>query len=184
MATLLSTYLVLGGAITIVCCLQISLPSGYSSPETRPIKQRYQYFNLVQWSCFNSTAEDYNCCDIGPNQIECHESGPLLIFGHCATYDEGKLAISPCYHYFLPNSYRNVTVPGYISLPIRITEYNDSMCRQMNRKGFVCSKCVDGYGPSVTSYGYKCVRCPHAWYRILLFLIFELFHSLCFMSSS
>ena len=68
----------------------------------------------------------------------------------------------------------NVSVPRYIPLPIVITELNCSMCRPTNRKGVVCSECMDGYGPSLTSYGYKCIKCADAWYRIPLLLIYEL----------
>ena len=168
--TTLSVYLLSG----VICCSQISLTNGNASlPGTLPTKRQYQYSYHVQWSCLNSTAEDYNCCGID-HHIVCHNSGPQIIFGHCATYNEGKLIIAMCRHYFLPNSYHNVTVPRFIPLPLTITELNDSMCGPMNRKGVVCSKCMDGYGPSVTSYGYKCVRCPDAWYRVALFLLIEL----------
>ena len=164
-----SVYLLSG----IICCSQISLIYGNASlTGTLPTKQRYQYTHHVQWSCLDSTAKDYNCCGI--DHIVCHNSGPQIIIGHCATYNEGKLIIALCRHYFLPSSYHNVTVPGFIPLPLMITELNDSMYGPMNRKGIVCSECMDGYGPSVTSYGYKCVRCPEAWYRVALFLLIEL----------
>ena len=168
-----SIYLIGGG---IVYCSQISLTSRYGSlPKTFKLstKQRYQYLHHIHWTCLNSTAEDYNCCDID-YRIICHESGPQIPFGHCATFDEGKLMIYLCHHYFLPSSYQNITVPGFIPLPLVISEFNDGICHPMNRKGNVCSKCMDGYGPSVTSYGYKCVKCPNAWYRVPLFLIIEL----------
>ena len=55
-----------------------------------------------------------------------------------------------------------------------IAELNYSMCRPMNRKGVVCSGCMDGYGPSFTSYGYRCVKCADAWYRKPPLLIYEL----------
>ena len=175
MATLItwSVYLLLVG---IVYCSQISLTGGYGSlPKTfkLPTKQRYQYSHHIHWTCLNSTAEDYNCCDVGYH-IVCHESGPQISFGRCATFDEGKLIIALCHHYFLASSYQNITVPGLIPLPLVISEFNDSICRPMNRKGVVCSKCMDGYGLSITSYWYKCVRCPNAWYRVPLFLIIEL----------
>ena len=45
------------------------------------------------------------------------------------------------------------------------------MCGPINRKGIVCSECVDGFGPSVTSIGYSCANCTDAWYRVSFFLI-------------
>ena len=41
----------------------------------------------------------------------------------------------------------------------------------LNRKGFVCSECADGFGPLVTSFGYKCANCTDAWYGVPLFPI-------------
>ena len=45
------------------------------------------------------------------------------------------------------------------------------MCGPMNRKGIVCSECIDGFGPSVTSNGFTCINCTSAWYRVPLFLV-------------
>ena len=39
------------------------------------------------------------------------------------------------------------------------------------RQGLVCSECIEGFGPSVTSLGYSCSKC--AWYGIPLFLLVE-----------
>ena len=46
----------------------------------------------------------------------------------------------------------------------------------MNRKGRVCSKCMDGFGPDVMSIGIhiKCSNCVDAWYGIPLFIFLEL----------
>ena len=63
---------------------------------------------------------------------------------------------------------------NFVNWAIVLTKLNDSMCGPMNRKGVVCSQCMNGYGPLITSIGYKCVRCPDAWYRVPLFLLFEL----------
>ena len=47
------------------------------------------------------------------------------------------------------------------------------MCGRLNRKGLVCSECADGFGPSVTSFRYKCANCTDAWYGVPLFLFLE-----------
>ena len=47
------------------------------------------------------------------------------------------------------------------------------MCGPLSRKGLVCSECADGLGPSVTSFGYRCVNCTDAWYGVPLFLLLE-----------
>ena len=74
--------------------------------------------------------------------------------------------------YYQHNGY-NVTTPGYTQLPRNLSQLNDYMCGPLNRKGLVCNKCADGFGPSVTSFGYKCANCTDAWYGVPLFLIIE-----------
>ena len=72
---------------------------------------------------------------------------------------------------FEPKGY-NITSSQQILLPINLSQLNDYMCGPLNRKGLVCSECADGFGPSVTSFGYRCVNCTQsdAWYGVLLFL--------------
>ena len=102
----------------------------------------------------------------------------LLLFGHCATFSEKTKILS---YSKLPldqlNSYNiyNMSTEkfGYIILPRNLSQLNDYMCGPLNRKGLVCSQCADGFGPSITSFGYKCVNCTDAWYRVPLFLLLE-----------
>ena len=37
--------------------------------------------------------------------------------------------------------------------------FNNTLCGRYNRKGLLCSECVDGYGPGVFSLQLKCVNC-------------------------
>jgi hypothetical protein len=85
---------------------------------------------------------------------------------------EGDIYIAEC-HYFQLEGH-NVTKPGYIRLPDNISELNDYMCGAMNRKDLLCKDCVDGFGPSVTSLGYRCSNCTDGWYGIPLYLAVEL----------
>ena len=127
-----------------------------------------------QWFCFNSTTKTHNCIYGSHSHIRCSDSGPLLKLGCCATYSEdtGLVTTTEC-PYFQMKGY-NVTATGdgyYIQLPKTLNELNNSMCGPMNRKGIVCSECIDGFGPSVTSIGYSCANCTDAWYRVPLFLV-------------
>ena len=116
--------------------------------------------------CYNSTS--YNC-----EQITCSKKGPLLEFPYCATYSEDTklLSLVRC-PYFQPIGH-NVTLHEQIILPRNLSELNGYMCGPLNRKGLVCSECADGFGPSVTSFGYRCANCSDTWYRVPLFLILE-----------
>ena len=43
----------------------------------------------------------------------------------------------------------------------------------MNRKGLVCSECIERFGPSVTYFGFSCSNCTDAWYGVPLYLFLE-----------
>ena len=163
--------------------LLISLQSSTETSQYHDIhyddEEVYQYSHHVQWSCFNSTisAEAINCCQmLASSPIVCLENGPSLKLGYCATYDQNNsksLSVTEC-QFFHMHSY-NVTDPGYILLPKSLTELNDYMCGPLNRKGLVCSECIDGFGPSVTSFGNVCTNCTGTWYyRLTLILLIEL----------
>ena len=112
----------------------------------------------------------YSC-----SQITCSKSGPLVDIPYCVTYSENTklLSLTKC-PYFQPNGH-NVTRHDKIILPRNLSQLNDYMCGPMNRKGLVCSECADGFGPSVTSFGYKCANCTDARYGVPLFLLLEFF---------
>ena len=113
----------------------------------------------IQWFCFNSTTRGYDCNHIYNCLITCTDSGPSLQTGFCATYSEytGLLSVTDCLYFELKSF--NITYTGYIQLPSTLTKFNDSICTPLNRRGIVCNDCVNGFGPSVNSFGYKCVNC-------------------------
>ena len=131
-----------------------------------------QYFSSDQLFCVKQEMQcSYNC-----SQVICSENGPVIPLGCCATYDEDTQLVSftLCPNFLALKSYRHVAAtPGHILLPRNLSHLNNYMCGPLNRKGIVCSKCADGFGPSVTSLGYKCANCTDAWYGVPLFLLLE-----------
>ena len=104
--------------------------------------------------------------------VKCTDEAVKLKVEFCATETNGDIYIAKC-HYFQLKGH-NVTELGYIQLPDNMSELNDCMCGSMNRKGFLCKDCIDGFGPSVTSLWCKCSNCTDAWYGIPLYLAVEL----------
>ena len=106
--------------------------------------------------------------------VKCVNDRSLLRYNYCMTYKEetNTVSVSSC-TYFEVNGH-NVSEPGLISIPENVSELNNYMCGPMNRKGIVCSECIDGYGPSVTSPNFKCSDCSNAWYGVPLYLLLEL----------
>ena len=148
-----------------------SVALGLSSPHSD-----IDHCSHAQWYCFNSSTRDlHDCKHIYDDFIICTDQGPLLQTGFCATYSEytGLLSMTDCPYFQLKGF--NITSPGYIQLPGTLTELNDSMCTPMNRRGIVCSDCVSGFGPSVNSFGYRCIPCTGvSGYGVLLYIVFEL----------
>ena len=134
--------------------------------------QDLPHYDHVQHFCINSTVKVYDC-----PLITCTSNGPALASGFCATYNEDtrSLSIASC-PYFQPRA-NGFQKPRHgkiiIELPKNLSQLNDYMCGPLNRKGLVCSECADGFGPSVTSFGYRCINCTDAWYGVPLFFLFE-----------
>lgn len=103
-----------------------------------------------------------------------------LRVGFCITYDpETDIASITLCPYFQPDVFHVIEYKGahYVTLPENLSDINDFMCRPLNRKGRVCSECMDGYGPAVMSVGFniQCSNCTSAWYEIPLFIFLEFF---------
>ena len=132
-----------------------------------------------QSSSFDAIDEEqHSICYEGPlseyGVLQCTERGTLLLYNYCMTvgeeYDVISIGLCP---YFEFNGH-NVSEPGLIDIPNNISQLNEYMCSPMNRKGLVCSECIDGYGPSVMSPKFRCSDCRNAWYGIPVYLALEI----------
>lgn len=127
------------------------------------------------WYFYNTTTDQCECY-VNPSTdhiVKCTEQGAVLKFGYCMTHEEGQGYFVGLCDYFQLNSYNKSAKDGYISLPGNLSELNDYMCGPLNRKGVICSKCIDGFGPSVTSAAHTCSNCTDAWYGVPLYLCLE-----------
>ena len=107
------------------------------------------------------------------DQLKCTGNNVKLSIRYCMTVDESEaLVVIKCPYFQLEG--HNVSDPGNFKLPDNTSELNNYMCGPMNRKGFLCKDCVDGFAVSFTSMGYKCSNCTDAWYGIPLYLLLEL----------
>ena len=141
------------------------------------------YSQCHPWSFYNDTSQVCQCYETQTLPtfrthhdfiIECSERRVLMNAEYCLTNEvDGTLNfVGKCSTYLIN---KNVTmVDGiYIQLPDNISQLNDYMCGPMNRKGRICSECIDGFAPSVTSFGYECSNCTGSWYGIPLYLFLE-----------
>ena len=118
---------------------------------------------------------NFSCCPSWCGPLECADNGDLLLrLGHCSTFEEDKSVYIMRCPYFQLSGRKMSKHLGYIHLPSNISELNDYMCKPMNRKGFLCKDCIDGFGPSITSVGYACTNCTNAWYGVPLYILMQL----------
>ena len=132
------------------------------------------------WHFFNATTNMCECYTSANTRndiliVKCTEKGIELRVGFCMTYDELEktVYIVPCVER-LSGNFSTTGNGRYIELPVQnASELNDYMCGPMNRKGRLCSECIQGFGLSVTSPGFVCSNCTGAWYGIPLYLFLE-----------
>ena len=155
-------------------CSQNLQTEKLNSSELSPIEDE----QCPPWSYYDVTSEHCKCYEsrTSPREervVECTDRGVLLAYTYCMTYNNESGIVSTSYcPYFDIQSY-SVFKPGRIRLPDNISELNHYMCGPMNRKGLVCSECIDGYGPSVTSSRYRCADCSNVWYGVTLYIVTE-----------
>ena len=126
----------------------------------------------------DSSTESQLLCSLSGYQIrplQCGQGGRGLLFlpyEYCATFNEEikLLSIFNCPYFQLDKYYGSHIM---LQLPQNLSQLNDYMCSPLNRKGYLCSECADGFGPSVTSFGYRCANCTDTLYGVPLFLFLE-----------
>ena len=132
------------------------------------------------WSFYNDTLHHCQCYEAEnthyykrPHKLtECSERKTSIYIGFCMTIEELETSIGYCAAYS-PKVNVSAVNGMYIQLPKNISELNDFMCGTMNRKGRVCSECIDGFAPSVITPWYQCANCTGAWYGIPLYFFLE-----------
>ena len=93
--------------------------------------------------------------------------------GYCATSTEheGVYYAGSCPFIHIENN----TDRLFSELPSDPDLLNDTMCGPYNRKGLLCGRCIDGYGPAVYSLDMKCANCSKlsTGYAISVYLLLE-----------
>ena len=133
------------------------------------------------WHFINPSSGMCKCCVSKKTLIKCTDEGTLMRIGFCTTYTEGEgVSMARCPYLKMKTLRHAYTIarndPLYIILPDNISELNDYMCGPMNRKGFLCSVCIDGFSPSFTSPDYMaCSNCTASrYYGVPLFILTEI----------
>ena len=127
-------------------------------------------YNSIPHGHFNGPNERY------PNAIKCVGQRVFISYDYYMTYSNGGLFFSYSLYFDRLGYNKPVGKPGFIELPANISDLNDYMCGPANRKGLLCSECIDGFGPSATSPKFHCSNCTNVYtrYSVVLYLLLEL----------
>ena len=139
----------------------------------------HQYLQCPLWYHYYDSSTQ-SCTCLPDWLVHCdHDGNAFLDFGHLLSYDEGKRVLSRTVsmNLLLPWKY-NITNAGKVLLPEDISKLNHYMCTPLNRKGYMCSRCIKGFGPSmISSYmdNIMCYDCSKvsSWYGVTLYLSIE-----------
>ena len=105
------------------------------------------------------------CADHYPlNIISCNGTASSLLDCHCATWDRDR-------NVTLTGACVYGCLEGYIPLPQDIDKLNDKMCKQWNRTGALCGRCLPDHYPLAYSFNLTCILCPHVswnWFRYMM----------------
>ena len=158
--------------LPMVFFIFVVIGAAFSNNSTRQLTNIVGGNDCPPWFVYDTSVNRCVCSSEGSFHIKCTQQRALLRFGSCMTHEEGQgTSVARCQYFKLQG--HNTTGQRYIELPENVTDLNEYMCGPMKRKGLVCSECIDGFGPSLTSIGYQCANCTNAWYGIPLFLFLE-----------
>ena len=150
------------------CCIRtffvyVYLSSVLASDTSCPT---WFYYNNVTCECGYQGSWYIHC-----NQ---QERKAEIADGFCATSTEQEGLYYAGYCPFRHTE--NNTDRVFSELPSDPHLLNDTMCGPYNRKGLLCGRCIDGYGPAIYSLDMKCANCSKfsTVSAISLYLFFEL----------
>ena len=153
------------------CCFStILVVHAYSSPVLASSS------SCPTWFYYSNTTQECKCVNlVFVDQINCNqkEMKAEIADGFCATYagKEGHYYAGKCPYRHMGNNTNRL----FSTLPCDPGLLNDMMCGTYNRKGLLCGKCIDGYGPAVYSLDMKCTNCSRlsTGYAVSLYLLLE-----------
>ena len=156
----------------------LSVHTQYSQLDSRNLSL-HRKFDSTEcpsvWYKFNQTTQDCQCIPL--TALTCDGKHAYADTHYILTYNSASKRISTQSGENMRYKYLegyNVTKDGYhVLLPDNISELNQYMCGPLNRKGYRCSECINGYGPTIisepASCSNMCYLCKHTWYNLLLY---------------
>ena len=115
---------------------------------------------------------DTQLCQCGSNLYCVGEELVEIKESHCATYagyrDYYYTGLCPFIHTV------NNTNRLFSEMPSDPDMLDDVMCGHFHRKGLLCGKCSEGFGPAIHSLDLKCADCSKPYSGIIFYVLLEL----------
>ena len=112
---------------------------------------------------YNNTTSKCDCDEflVNHNFLQCNqkEKRAYIHNGVCFMSSTNSNIYSVGYCPLTLGNWGNITNRLYSELPSDPDMLNATMCGPYNREGYLCGKCIDGYGLPVYSEDLKCVNC-------------------------
>ena len=148
------------------CCLNCSWIECDLTIQNETGLVDYKDNTMMTGNCDNRTwlySEDCECGNSLDGVVYCDSTKQVFLFSQfCMAYDErvGEEVVGRCPYTYLLFSDPNVSNVGlYVKLPPIVDKLETFMCDRLNKKGFFCGKCEEGYGYSMYPDFLKCVEC-------------------------
>ena len=117
---------------------------------------------------YQGTDGNCTCGDSLGNIVKCLQQTVYLKDCFCMTLDPSQhepvigSCIYTCYHWF--DKATDYLLMAKIQSKSS-SEINNETCGHYNRRGVLCSECMEGFGLPVYSYQVHCVHCKNSWYN-------------------
>ena len=112
---------------------------------------------------FNNNTSKCDCDKFlfDPHFIKCNQPDKRAYIrnGVCFMSATNSNTYSVGYCPLTLGNWKNITNRLYSEVPSDPDMLNATMCGPYNREGYLCGKCIDGYGLPVYSHDLKCVNC-------------------------
>ena len=167
-----------------ILALQFVVHSTAETDQSRLVHNNDIKLSLEEQKCATWHYRDLNGqCQCYPKKdkhlprewIRCSNDTVLLVYGNCMTYNESERSthVAECPFFEVKGHNVSDSDSGYIELPMNVSKLNEYMCGPMNRKGLLCTECMDGFGTSFTSLENTCSNCTRS-YGIPLYILAEI----------
>ena len=129
------------------------------------------------WKWYNYSSNRCECGDDVGGYIRCSEDNGTLLarYDICVSWDSSlKENVMGMCNYKAIN---NISHRVYLELPQNPDNLSSAQCGPNKREGLFCSRCKQGYAPTLHIFDSMCINCSYclpSWITLFLYLVTEI----------